>query len=366
MSASARIACAREREIADPISELRVGPALAANALGGIRGTRAGERDQLRPPGVVVGQRAPRLGQVAQPVEALALIPRAPALRRLVGAAHPFGDLRRRSALGGHQNHPGAVAESPLGDPRARPHLQHGRSAGAISMRLACAAIFASIVAQHGRRWDSPPIDQAPASGTNLAGRVASRVMSAGAQIVRDAGALVDRVAFERAVESIASTRRVLLWVSAPRPRSANAGYRFQRIGVDAEAPPDVHVHPVAGRRLTPEDVCVAVSHTGSTRETVAAANAATSASATCVAITSFMRSPLAEVADVVPSASSWEVSYRLEAVASRLAHMTVVECSDARGGRARRGAGDALAGSLCRRVDGAPRLTALKTGDGG
>ena len=97
-------------------------------------------------------------------------------------------------------------------------------------------------------------------------------------------------------------------------------------VGVVSNAPPDVHVQHVAARLLTDGDVCVAISHTGATRETVATVRAARDAGATTIAVTSFSRSPISRLADVVLVAGGPELSFRHEAMASRLAHLSLLD----------------------------------------
>jgi DNA-binding MurR/RpiR family transcriptional regulator len=158
-------------------------------------------------------------------------------------------------------------------------------------------------------------------------GGVLERVTAAGAQSVKDAAALVDGAAFDEAVALLDRARRVLwVGVGTSAPLAQDAAYRFRAVGIESEAPADVHVQHVAARLLQPDDVCVAVSHTGSTRETLAAVEAAREAGARTVAITSFLHSPLTDLADVELTAGSREVSFRLEAMASRLAHMAVID----------------------------------------
>jgi len=156
---------------------------------------------------------------------------------------------------------------------------------------------------------------------------VLRRVTSAGAQSVKDAAALVSIEAFATAVGLLDSARRVLwVGVGTSAPLAQDAAYRFRVIGIESEAPADVHVQHVASRLLRAEDVCVAVSHTGSTRETLAVVEAAKGAGASTIALTSFLRSPLTDLADVTLTAGSREVGFRLEAMASRLAHMAVID----------------------------------------
>jgi RpiR family transcriptional regulator, carbohydrate utilization regulator len=156
---------------------------------------------------------------------------------------------------------------------------------------------------------------------------VLARVTAVGAQSVADAAALVSPQAFDEAVATLHGARRVLFaGVGTSFPLVQDASYRFRTIGIDTDAPPDVHVQHVAGRLLRAGDACVAISHTGSTQETLMVVEAAKVAGAATIAITSFLRSPLTELADIVLTAGSREVSFRLEAMASRLAHMAVVD----------------------------------------
>jgi DNA-binding MurR/RpiR family transcriptional regulator len=156
---------------------------------------------------------------------------------------------------------------------------------------------------------------------------VLERVTAAGAQSVRDASALVDPVAFDAAAQALGRARRVLfVGVGTSAPLAQDAAYRFRAVGVEAEAPADAHVQHVAARLLQPDDVCLAISHTGSTQETLATVDAARQAGAHTILITSFLSSPLAEISDLVLTAGSREVSFHLEAVASRLAHLAVID----------------------------------------
>ena len=165
----------------------------------------------------------------------------------------------------------------------------------------------------------------APAADPRVA--ALARVTRAGAEAVRDAGALVDPASFETAVSAIGDAARVVfVGVGTSAPLCQDAAYRFSAIGIGAEAPADVHMQHVHARRLAAGEVCVAVSHTGATHETLQAARGAAQAGATVVAITSFTRSALTELSDCVIVAGARELGLRLEAVASRLAHLAVLD----------------------------------------
>jgi RpiR family carbohydrate utilization transcriptional regulator len=153
------------------------------------------------------------------------------------------------------------------------------------------------------------------------------QVTAAGAESVRDAAALVDPAVFHATVAALDQARRVLfVGVGTSAPLCQDAAYRFTAIGLLADAPADVHVQHVNARLLGSEDVCVTVSHTGSTRETLEITRAAASAGATTVAITSFAKSALTELVDHAIVAGTREVAFQLEAMASRLAHLALLD----------------------------------------
>ena len=149
-----------------------------------------------------------------------------------------------------------------------------------------------------------------------------------GAREAVDLGiAHVDPDAFAAAVSAVSRARRVLcLGVGTSAPLAQDVAYRLLWVGIEADSPADPHVQHVRATVLEPDDVALVVSHTGSTRETVAAARAARAAGATVVAVSSFPRSPLAETADITLIAATRETSYRVEALASRIAHLVVLD----------------------------------------
>ncbi|GGH45650.1 MurR/RpiR family transcriptional regulator [Microbacterium album] len=125
----------------------------------------------------------------------------------------------------------------------------------------------------------------------------------------------------------IMGARRVLVGaVGTSAPLAQDIAYRLTTVGIPATFVPDVHTQHVTARMLGPEDLFFAISHTGSTFETLAAARAAQESGATTVALTSFATSPLTEVVDLSLIAGSAETAYRVEAMASRIVHLAVLD----------------------------------------
>jgi len=156
---------------------------------------------------------------------------------------------------------------------------------------------------------------------------VLAKVFAAGAQTLTDGLRTVDQDRFRAAVEAISIARGVLfIGVGTSAPLAQDAAYRFRTIGVAADGPPDVHVQHVAARLLGPGDVCVAISHTGATRETAMTLRAAREVGATTIVVTSFSRTTITRLADCVLVTGGPELSFQHEAMASRLAHLCLLD----------------------------------------
>jgi RpiR family transcriptional regulator, carbohydrate utilization regulator len=152
-------------------------------------------------------------------------------------------------------------------------------------------------------------------------------VSAVGAETAKEAPTLIADEDFAAAVEIVnAAERLIVCGVGTSSALASDAAYRFSIIGRPAEAPADAHAQHVAASSLRKGDACLVVSHTGSTRETLSVAQAARTAGASTVAVTSYLRSPLTELANVSLTAGSREMSFRLEAMASRVAHMVVLD----------------------------------------
>lgn len=152
-------------------------------------------------------------------------------------------------------------------------------------------------------------------------------VLRASADALNAAAASVDTSTFATAIDVIVHARHILVaGVGTSAPLAQDCAYRLRSIGLLAEAPADVHVQHVSAAFLRSDAALLAISHTGQTRETLAAATAAREAGATTIAVTSFHRSPLTELCDHSLVAGSSETQHQIEARASRLVHSALLD----------------------------------------
>ncbi|MQS11578.1 MurR/RpiR family transcriptional regulator [Streptomyces kaniharaensis] len=102
--------------------------------------------------------------------------------------------------------------------------------------------------------------------------------------------------------------------------------YRLRALGLLVDAPADPLTAQLAAAQLPPTGVCLAVSHTGATPTVVDTARRARAAGAAVLAVTSYARSPLTEIATHTLVAGGQDLVFGLETTASRLAHLAAVD----------------------------------------
>ncbi|HEX4009135.1 MAG TPA: MurR/RpiR family transcriptional regulator [Solirubrobacteraceae bacterium] len=126
------------------------------------------------------------------------------------------------------------------------------------------------------------------------------QVMAADAHSLNGAAAALDAAAFARCQAAIAQAGEVLFaGVGASAALAALAAFRFSALGLRASAVPDALTQHLRAATLARGDACVAISHTGESRDTIDAVATARQAGATTAGITSFAGSPLTEAVDI-------------------------------------------------------------------
>jgi RpiR family transcriptional regulator, carbohydrate utilization regulator len=156
---------------------------------------------------------------------------------------------------------------------------------------------------------------------------VVGKLFAASATVLSEAATSVSTAAVEAVIEAIVAAGRVLFVGMGPSsPLTQDAAYRFRCIGVQVDAPVDSLTQHLAASLLKPGDVCLVISHTGATRETLPMVEAARAAGAVTAAVTSYASSPLTQAVDHVVVAGGRQLGFRVEAMASRLAHLCVLD----------------------------------------
>ncbi|GII21767.1 MurR/RpiR family transcriptional regulator [Planosporangium mesophilum] len=157
--------------------------------------------------------------------------------------------------------------------------------------------------------------------------RVLGQIMAADTRAMHDTATLLDLREVERAADAIAAASRVDIYgASGSALVGAEMQFCLHRIGVAAWAWTDVHNGLASSALLRPGDVAIGVSHSGQARETIEMLAEAGSHGATTVALTSFPRSPLAEVADLVLLTAAQGTTFRPDALSARHPQLVVLD----------------------------------------
>lgn len=156
---------------------------------------------------------------------------------------------------------------------------------------------------------------------------VKAKIFNMNKKGLEDTMRTVDDTELDRAVEALLGARRIHLYgVGASGLVAMDAEHKLLRIGLNCHAFPDPHTAVSMASVLEPGDVAIALSHSGSTRDTVESLTAAGEAGATTVCITNVMASPISRVADIKLYTSVDESDYRSGAMGSRIAQLSIVD----------------------------------------
>jgi DNA-binding MurR/RpiR family transcriptional regulator len=157
--------------------------------------------------------------------------------------------------------------------------------------------------------------------------RVLGQIMAADTRAMHDTAALLDLAEVGRAAEAIAAAGRVDIYgASGSALVGAEMQFCLHRIGLATWAWTDVHNGLASAALMHPGDVAIGISHSGQTRETIEMLAEASSHGATGVALTSFPRSPLAEVADIVLLTAAQATTFRPDALSARHPQLVVLD----------------------------------------
>ncbi|MHB1615443.1 MAG: MurR/RpiR family transcriptional regulator [Actinomycetes bacterium] len=154
------------------------------------------------------------------------------------------------------------------------------------------------------------------------------KVAAADTKAIADTVSALDADQLDRVVSAVIAARRIDVYgVAASGYVALDLQQKLHRVGLTVFAWSDPHMAIPSAANLTPDDVAIGISHTGTTIDTIDALGQAREAGATTVAITNYARSPIVRVADLVLWTSVSETTLRSGAMASRIAELTLIDC---------------------------------------
>jgi DNA-binding MurR/RpiR family transcriptional regulator len=156
---------------------------------------------------------------------------------------------------------------------------------------------------------------------------IVNKVFGASKQALEETLAIADIEAYDRAADFIAGARqRDFYGVGGSAQIARDVAHKFLRIGVRASVFDDAHMMAMSASLLGTTDVAIGFSHSGSTLATIDALQIARKNGARTIAITNYLGSPIAEVADVVICSTAQGSPLLGENAAARIAQLTILD----------------------------------------
>lgn len=157
----------------------------------------------------------------------------------------------------------------------------------------------------------------------DVLGKVFSSTMHALEYTLR----ILDKRQFEQALETISRAKTINIYGCGNSASVArDMQHKLMRLGLRAVSFSDGHMQSIASTALEKGDVCIAISHSGSSKDVVSAAKLAKMRGATVICMTGLGRSPLSDVADIRLDTASKETSYHIVALSSRISQYTIID----------------------------------------
>lgn len=156
---------------------------------------------------------------------------------------------------------------------------------------------------------------------------ISRKIAEQNIQAINNTMRVISMEELKKAIEAIINARNIEIYgVGASGYTALDAMYKFKRIGLQVNAFMDPHIQSISASLLKKNDVVLAISFSGSTRDTVNTVEIAKKSGATVICITNHGKSPIAKLADVVLLSSVRETPLQSGALSSKIAHLHIID----------------------------------------
>ena len=163
--------------------------------------------------------------------------------------------------------------------------------------------------------------------GTDDAGAILDKVFTANVKTLHDTAEKINREVLKQTVDLLAGANVIYIYaIGTSAGLAGEFQYRLMQIGKTAICVNDVPSMKVSSLNIKEGDVAVGISHTGRTIATIEALQLAKAGGAKTICITSYSGSEITRTADLSIEIYSDEIDYPMEAISSRIAHLSVID----------------------------------------
>lgn len=137
----------------------------------------------------------------------------------------------------------------------------------------------------------------------------------------------LDKKELEEAVDALKNARKIIFYgIGGSSIAAIDALYKFTKLGFQVEFNSDFHYMLSMVPHLNEEDVFVAISMSGKTKEVLDLSRIAQKKGAKVIAITNISKSPLFKEADIRLATPNVEEEFRIGSITSRMTQLTIVD----------------------------------------
>ena len=156
---------------------------------------------------------------------------------------------------------------------------------------------------------------------------IIAKVFHATINTLKKTMSILDYDSVKEAADMIYHARRVVIIALGNSAALAQDMYhKLLRLGCNATVCSDTHIQMILACETTENDVLVAISHSGSSRDIVEAAKEWKDGGGKVISITNIGFSPLNKISDVSLETASRETRYKVFALSSRAAQMVIID----------------------------------------
>lgn len=156
---------------------------------------------------------------------------------------------------------------------------------------------------------------------------IANKIFQSNIRTLENTSQILDRNSIKTAVDFLLNANRVEIYgLGGSSVIAMDAFHKFIRTGLKVNTKTDSHFQLMSASQLTKEDVAIIISHSGSNKDIIRILQVAKEAGAKTIGITGFPKSALSQNVDVSLYTSSEETDYRPEALASRIAQLSIID----------------------------------------
>lgn len=156
---------------------------------------------------------------------------------------------------------------------------------------------------------------------------IAEKVFRSNIRALEDTIKTINSHTFKEAVDVMLKAHRIEFYGTGGSGITAmDAHHKFLRIGIPTMAYTDNHLQLISASQLSSQDVVFLISHSGANKDILLALDVAKEHKATTIGITALAKSPLSKKVDIPLFTAAQETEYRSEALASRIAQLSIID----------------------------------------